>query len=595
MLYRRCLSLGILLAAALVPLSGYGQYLDRRPDYAGVWVNTFGRVYDLAPYGNCIAGEAGRPKWRDMEPAQGVYDFSELQQVLTRARDNGYYYYCEFWTGPHAPRWIYARGVPKVATDNGTFPYYLDADYRTYATNYFHALAKFLAGLPDDVRARIAFFQSGFGSTGDRQLYKGTPVDSQYHIDSDQYLAFMQEMTIAWHEAFDAYPETRAIRFLWNVDDYDGSDTNELNGVPDRMRGEMLYAKWMRDNYNVQFRKQQFTTAIGYMANNEKDQDDEQRADFYGYGTPPRWDGNPEFIRGEHNDSKWARTPMARRALKWQYYWTAISSVDRGLDAWETKPDFLLTNDYNEAFEFSTRHAYCKKAETSPRAFIALRDVLDYSNTDRFPSDVYGSATRDNTARIDAILSQYAAYGASNEDTAAVVNHVQSSYLLKSRGLNDCVWNVIDRNYRRHMIQYDPNGTSVGLWRVGSTNEPYGRFARSFENATGKNAMYFTCDAGLFADPAEQVTLKVIYYDDVAGSTWDLQYDAGGGSLATAIGVTCTGSDNWKTVSATVTNAVMAHNGPNGSDLALVNTDGLDDVFHMIEIERSGRTGSTNP
>jgi hypothetical protein len=44
-----------------------------------------------------------------------------------------------------------------------------------------------------------------------------------------------------------------------------------------------------------------------------------------------------------------------------------------------------------------------------------------------------------------------------------------------------------------------------------------------------------------------------------------------------------------------VTNAVMAHNGPNGSDLALVNTDGLDDVFHMIEIERSGRTGSTNP
>ena len=27
----------------------------------------------------------------------------------------------------------------------------------------------------------------------------------------------MQEMTIAWHEAFDAHPETRAIRFLWNV------------------------------------------------------------------------------------------------------------------------------------------------------------------------------------------------------------------------------------------------------------------------------------------------------------------------------------------------------------------------------------------
>ena len=148
-----------------------------------------------------------------------------------------------FWTGPHVPDWIYSSGVPKVATDNGTFPYYsnckrvvengdwlradigwncgkpwplgacplfprwcgihrpkkgtgtvrkpktaeknqsvtepvpifglpayslsyyLDAGYRTYAANYFHALATCLAGAPDDIRARIAFFQPGFGST----------------------------------------------------------------------------------------------------------------------------------------------------------------------------------------------------------------------------------------------------------------------------------------------------------------------------------------------------------------------------------------------------------------------------------------------
>ena len=73
MFYRRCLSLGILLAAALVPLSGYGQYLDRRPDYAGVWINLFGRPENLEPYLHFLAGEASKPKWSHMEATRGVF------------------------------------------------------------------------------------------------------------------------------------------------------------------------------------------------------------------------------------------------------------------------------------------------------------------------------------------------------------------------------------------------------------------------------------------------------------------------------------------------------------------------------------------
>ncbi len=36
-----------------------------------------------------------------------------------------------------------------------------------------------------------------------------------------------------------------------------------------------------------------------------------------------------------------------------------------------------------------------------------------------------------------------------------------------------------------------PNKTSVGWWRVGSGKSIYGRFARGFENKSGKNTMYF--------------------------------------------------------------------------------------------------------
>ncbi|MCP4257068.1 MAG: hypothetical protein GY774_06020 [Planctomycetes bacterium] len=50
--------------------------------------------------------------------------------------------------------------------------------------------------------------------------------------------------------------------------------------------------------------------------------------------------------------------------------------------------------------------------------------------------------------------------------------------------------------------------------------------------------------------------------------------------------------NTWKTKTITVTDAVMAGNGPNGCDFALCNSDGLDDVFHMIEIERPLRGGS---
>jgi hypothetical protein len=32
----------------------------------------------------------------------------------------------------------------------------------------------------------------------------------------------------------------------------------------------------------------------------------------------------------------------------------------------------------------------------------------------------------------------------------------------------------------------------------------------------------------------------------------------------------------------------MLHKGPKGADFALVNTDSLDDIFHMIEIEKGG-------
>jgi hypothetical protein len=130
----------------------------------------------------------------------------------------------------------------------------------------------------------------------------------------------MKEMTIAITTAFWRHEKTSDFTFLWNIDDYDGSDPNANQ--------EDLYGAWMKENYNCQLRKQQFTIAIGYMCPNEMDQDREQRDNFF--GNSGRWGGNPEFIRGEFNDGKWGKTPVALLNRPLHYYWTAISSVDKG-------------------------------------------------------------------------------------------------------------------------------------------------------------------------------------------------------------------------------------------------------------------------
>lgn len=587
----------ILFALLSVVLPSQAQEVTERPEWAGVWIDRKNRPADFITITDYIdpsdiAGEAGRIQWRHIEPNPGEFDFSRIQEFLERARDNDYYYYFVLWTGHHSPEWIYNEGgVPKVYMREETWagndfhPYYVHENFRTLAKNMFAELAAYLAGLPKNLSERLAFIQPGFGATGDRQLYKGEPFESQYEINSDEYLDYMQDMTLALTGEFNKYPETENIRFLWNIDDFDGSDPSDLEGISDRLLGERLYSEWVRSNYETQLRKQQFTIAIGYMDPNEMNQDNRQRAAFYGYET-----GIPEFVRGEFNDSRWPFTDIAEVSLPWYYYWTAISSVDRGLDGWEIEWSGLQrAHEYGflDALRFSTRHSFYKQPETSPHAFIALRDVLDYSDDERFPSSEYGAANRNNTSRINAILDAYSAYGAANDDTPAVQNRNGAQYFLNSKGLNDVMWNVIDRNYQRHMVQIDPNETSVGWWRVGSKDEPYGRFARAFENSTGRDTMYFQFVDGFIKSPPSSVDVKVIYYDEFEGSTWELRYDNGSGDMAVALSVTGEGEEVWKTETVTLSDAVFARNGARGADLVLVNTDDHDDKFHMIEITRT--------
>jgi len=567
----------LLVLIALFLSRGSVQSIER-PDWAGFYTNARNNVIDTKrfPY---IKGEADRIKWSDVEINDGVYDWTRMDAHIRNAVKGKYYYYFVLWTGPDSPEWIYEKGVPKVLTTGRVkrdfYPFYLDPNYISYFHRFIGKLADHIASLTEEERYAFAFIQPALGSTGDRQLYKGTPQNPEYKISAQQYLEFCSGATKRFYEAFNK-PELKHIKFLFNVADETEPGKVKANGSK---AGEQLYANWLRQNYQIELRKQQFTVAIGYQANGEIAQDKELRPSFFGLNGK-----KPDLVRGEF--SKFAQGGIFKENPVWNYYWTAISTVDRGLDLWEVDYETVKTGKYDEAFSFANRYSYYKLPETSPYAFIALRDVLDAADTERFSEDNYGEAKQNNEFRVRKIESEYAVFGAKVGDIDAATTLKGSDFLFQAKAMNDVGYEVIARNYSRFITQIEPNQTSVGLWRIGPTNQPYGRYARSFENVSGRNRMFFNLDDKFMLSKGKHpITVKIIYLDKGTGK-FSFRYDAVTNPDKTAIVVTKTNSGKWVSKSITIADGEFANKGPRNSDFSLVNEDNEDDVFHLIEITK---------
>ena len=567
----------LLLLIALFLSRGSVQSIER-PDWAGFYTNGRNNTIDTKKF-PFIKGEADRIKWSDIEANDGVFDWTRLDSHIRNAVMGKYYYYFVLWTGPDSPEWIYEKGVPKVLTTGASkrdfYPFYLDPNYISYFHRFIGKLADHIASLKAEERNTIAFIQPAFGSTGDRQLYKGTPEDSNYKISAQQYLEFCSGATKRFYETFNK-PELKHIKFLFNVADESEPGKLKANGSK---AGELLYANWLRQNYQIELRKQQFTVAIGYQANGEIVQDKELRSPFFGLNGK-----EPDFVRGEF--SKFAQGGIFKENPVWNYYWTAISTVDRGLDLWEVDYETVKIAKYDEAFSFVNRYSYYKLPQTSPYAFIALRDVLDAADTERFSEDDYGEAKQNNEFRVRKIESEYAAYGAKVGDIDAATTLKGSDYLFEAKAMNDVGFDLIARNYSRFITQIDANKTSVGLWRVGPADQPYGRYARSFENVSGRNRMFFNLDDKFIPSEAKHpISVKIIYLDRGTGK-FSVRYDAETNPDKTALVVTKTNSGKWVSKTISIADGAFANKGPRNSDFSLVNEDNEDDIFHLIEITK---------
>jgi hypothetical protein len=249
------------------------------------------------------------------------------------------------------------------------------------------------------------------------------------------------------------------------------------------------------------------------------------------------------FARSEM-DQTWTR-PWYQLNVPLSFYWGAVNALNLGQSVWDVTKGAIEASKaqgFDYSFYFFNRYAGQIHPQTATDAFCALHKGLDAADTQAYPEAKFGQANKGNVDRMLKICAEYSKYGARVDDKAALtMGQVQQRG--DQSGFNDVGWDIWPDNYSRLLDQIEPDATSIPLWRVGGPITPtspiYSRFARGFEHASGKDAMYFKLHDGFSQDAKPKVmSITVVWFDGQAGSTWKLDYDAGTPAMKTALSVT---------------------------------------------------------
>ena len=581
----RCSLTGIARTLSLISLIGISSLSTIKaaplPSSFGVWDR--GEAMDPKVY-PFVRGTSCDAPWDEVEKKPEVYDWSVMDQAIERAYKDKISLYFSFEAGPKTPDWVYAKGVPKVMTNDkkhgGKFPhypYYLSPEYKTYYHRFLMEVAKHIGTYPKDKQQCIAFIQGKTGCTGDECAYKGEAVDKKYELrtDSPAWKHFRLE-TFALYAKLFGPDSGLKISLL-------------LNGVaPESEDGKKDHSdewNWALTNLKDGFGIKNGALSRGHHLTGER----AAVTDFLPYLVDPK--GLTLFRRSEM-DQTWTR-PWYQLNVPLNFYWGAINALNSGQSVWDVSKSAMQVSKeqgFDYSFYFFNKYAGQIYPKTATDAFCALHKGLDAADTKAFPEAKFGKASHGNVERMVNICAAYAKHGAAIDDKK-ILSSGQVAQRGDQSGFNDVGWEIWPENYSRLLDQIDPDATSIPLWRVGGSITPtspiYSRFARGFEHASGKDAMYFKLHDGFSQGAKPKVmSITVVWYDGQAGSTWKVDYDAGAPTMKTALSVTGKGDKQWHHEAVTMRDAVFRHGGTKGADLALVNTDAKDDIFSLIEVHR---------
>jgi hypothetical protein len=450
--------------------------------------------------------------------------------------------------------------------------------------------ALFLRNQPQEKFDHIAFVQVKTGCTGDEEPYKGDVINPIYGLTPAQWEAFRLEAFAKFKLYFNDVTTNKIVLTFNNVD-------------PDKEPEAYNYVMTQLDPV-LGFGLKGGAYNRGHHLSDEQTYKEQWNPFLINPKVGP---GNPNGVKlfsASEMDQSWDKGYFA---LNYEigFYWSALGGINTGLSCTNVSVSamtYALANPgIIDIFKMYNRYAQQVYPASATIAFSIFHEGLNSADKVKFPESTYGTARQPNLERYQAICNdpKYATRGARIDDPIAVVKG-QVFQREDQNFYNDAGWEIAEGNIERFMTQINPDATSIGLFRVRgpitATSSKYDRFARSFENSTGKNTMYFKFDTEVFSNPnPTSLTFKIIWLDKTAGSTWAFRYKSVSGPK-NAVQVTGTGSNTWKEVNFTLTDAVIDRTGVNGSDFTLVNTDSVDDIFNGIEvgIERTTLSVSNN-
>ena len=547
----------------------------------GTWDRGEGIEDYSNPKADFVMGIEVGVRWADVQPnGPNKFDFSVFQNTLDRAAKYHKIVKMSINVGGDAPMWLFNNGVPLVNVKSNkpkndkyadSNPYYLSEIYKKYYFELIQQFSLFLRNQPKNKFDCIAFVQVKTGSTGDEEPYKGTPYNKDYVISNEQWEAFRLESFTQFKKYFNDVSDRQIVLTFNNVDPE--KQPQAYNWVMTKIEPKIGFG----------------IKGGAYNRGHHLTGEQSFKEQWMPYLVNPKV---MKLFSASEMDQSWQK-PIFNINKELGFYWAALGAINTGLSSTNISKGAIQYGykhkEISDIFRMYNKYAQQVYPATATVAVSVFHEGLNAADKVKFPESKYGKAIPKNTERYLAICNDpiYKNRGAKMDDLdAATIGQVNQRE--KQIGYNDAGWDIAEGNIERFFTQINPNDTSIGLFRVRGeitkTSSKYDRFARSFENATRKNVMYFKFDTEVFLNSApKSLQFKIIWLDKTAGSKWSFRYKSSTGSKD-AVQVIGIGDNTWKEVNFTITDAVVDGSGMNGSDFTLVNTDSVDDIFNGIEV-----------
>lgn len=559
--------------------------------------------------------------WANTNPAPGVYDFSELDAILSAAILADQYVEVNALVGQCSPSWIYssAGGVTPVKVNwkpppqcvppecvpagtwecsrnggqgcgcdgagwppltkctpgagcgcNQTFPDYLGDPYRAHQKDWIVATHKHIMGLSPELKKRVLSVQGNAGSTGDGCAYHG-------RIYPEQRLAGLDK--IQNKSVFDAY-QLEVLDFFVETYSKPGSPMLLLNALFSQPN------LWASINASS-LAKTGYMIKAGSVSHSYSCSGEQDKADTVGVLMKAELvPGSGIFVRSR-GETTLSALPDWQLQPHWTSWALATWNLAFGMDTWQNNSLIEEQPRMRPALSFFSHYAGARKPSESPGAWAVLRDGLDTADIERFPEEQFGNASNGkNLERCYAVIASVNSTTEFPPRLDAPTSDGCGSGRQRA-GLNDAGWRVHRGNYAMFLEQVDPDETSVGAWRAGPGDEIFGRYGRTAKRNTG--SLHFNLQPGIIT--GGQAFARVVFLDAAKGASFKLTMAAAGGASecgATAV-VTGKGSGHWVEARLPLTALAATQDAcDQGQGLVLTQLSGKERiVFNLLEVSKA--------